>query len=108
MVGLKGVQRRYDVKMVSKHFWSSGYPKHQQLSERVVGHCYRLYSSAVFEHQFDSFSLPEIRRMPIEGVRTPDEEYAYRPCRQLPFPYAAGLIGTSPSRENSHSPRRSL
>ena len=32
------------------------------------GHCYRLYSSAVFENYFDEFSKPEILRMPIDGV----------------------------------------
>ncbi|KAJ4482133.1 P-loop containing nucleoside triphosphate hydrolase protein [Lentinula aciculospora] len=32
------------------------------------GHCYRLYSSALFEHHFDQFSKPEILRMPIEGI----------------------------------------
>ncbi|KAI9465501.1 P-loop containing nucleoside triphosphate hydrolase protein [Lactarius psammicola] len=32
------------------------------------GHCYRLYSSAVFENYFDQFSHPEILRVPIEGV----------------------------------------
>ncbi|KAG6820176.1 hypothetical protein H0H93_004307 [Arthromyces matolae] len=32
------------------------------------GHCYRLYSSALFEHYFDQFALPEISRTPIEGV----------------------------------------
>ncbi len=32
------------------------------------GHCYRLYSSAVFENYFDQFSQPEILRVPIEGV----------------------------------------
>ncbi len=32
------------------------------------GHCYRLYSSAVYEEQFDAFAEPEILRMPIEGV----------------------------------------
>lgn len=32
------------------------------------GHCYRLYSSALFENHFEQFSSPEILRMPIEGV----------------------------------------
>ncbi|KAH9950532.1 P-loop containing nucleoside triphosphate hydrolase protein [Amylocystis lapponica] len=32
------------------------------------GHCYRLYSSALFEHYFAQFSQPEILRVPIEGV----------------------------------------
>ncbi|KAG7088421.1 hypothetical protein E1B28_012416 [Marasmius oreades] len=32
------------------------------------GHCYRLYSSALYEHYFKDFSQPEILRAPIEGV----------------------------------------
>lgn len=32
------------------------------------GHCYRLYSSALYEDHFAQFSDPEILRMPIEGV----------------------------------------
>jgi ATP-dependent RNA helicase DHX37/DHR1 len=32
------------------------------------GHCYRLYSSAVFERDFSQFSEPEILRYPIEGI----------------------------------------
>lgn len=32
------------------------------------GHCYRLYSSALYEDHFPAFSAPEILRMPIEGV----------------------------------------
>lgn len=32
------------------------------------GHCYRLYSSAVYERDFQEFSDPELLRMPIEGV----------------------------------------
>ncbi|KAI6044780.1 P-loop containing nucleoside triphosphate hydrolase protein [Pisolithus marmoratus] len=32
------------------------------------GHCYRLYSSALYEHYFSSFSDPEILRTPIEGI----------------------------------------
>jgi len=31
------------------------------------GHCYRLYSSAVFERDFAQFSVPEILKYPIEG-----------------------------------------
>jgi ATP-dependent RNA helicase DHX37/DHR1 len=36
------------------------------------GHCYRLYSSAVFERDFPQFSEPEILKYPIEGkFKTP-------------------------------------
>ncbi len=32
------------------------------------GHCYRLYSSAVYEDHFEQFSQPEIVRTPIDGL----------------------------------------
>lgn len=32
------------------------------------GHCYRLYSSAVFNDQFEEFSEPEIRRKPVDDL----------------------------------------
>ncbi|KAH7555022.1 P-loop containing nucleoside triphosphate hydrolase protein [Bipolaris maydis] len=32
------------------------------------GHCYRLYSSAVFERDFEEYAAPEISRTPLEGV----------------------------------------
>ena len=32
------------------------------------GHCYRLYSSAVYERDFEEHAQPEILRTPIEGV----------------------------------------
>ncbi|GBG66664.1 hypothetical protein CBR_g66799 [Chara braunii] len=32
------------------------------------GHCYRLYSSAVFNNQFEQHRLAEIHRSPIEGI----------------------------------------
>lgn len=32
------------------------------------GHCYRLYSSAVFSNIFEESSLPEIMKVPVDGV----------------------------------------
>ncbi|KAM3423119.1 hypothetical protein BST61_g575 [Cercospora zeina] len=32
------------------------------------GHCYRLYSSAIYERYFEQHTLPEILRTPIEGT----------------------------------------
>ncbi|KAL6702723.1 putative ATP-dependent RNA helicase DHR1 [Coniothyrium glycines] len=32
------------------------------------GHCYRLFSSAVFERDFEEYAAPEISRTPLEGV----------------------------------------
>jgi ATP-dependent RNA helicase DHX37/DHR1 len=32
------------------------------------GHCYRLFSSAVYETDFEKYAQPELLRMPIEGM----------------------------------------
>ncbi|KAI5896491.1 P-loop containing nucleoside triphosphate hydrolase protein [Schizophyllum commune H4-8] len=32
------------------------------------GHCYRLYSSALFENHFDEFGEPEVLRAPVDGL----------------------------------------
>ena len=32
------------------------------------GHCYRLYSSAVYENEFPDFTEPEILRLPADGL----------------------------------------
>ncbi|THH12553.1 hypothetical protein EW146_g7588 [Bondarzewia mesenterica] len=50
------------------------------------GHCYRLYSSAVFENYFDQFSQPEILRMPIEGVVLQMKSMHIDAVVNFPFP----------------------
>ncbi|KAF9220938.1 P-loop containing nucleoside triphosphate hydrolase protein [Gyrodon lividus] len=50
------------------------------------GHCYRLYSSALFEHYFDSFSQPEILRTPIEGVVLQMKSMNIDAVVNFPFP----------------------
>jgi ATP-dependent RNA helicase DHX37/DHR1 len=44
------------------------------------GHCYRLYSSAVFERDFSQFSEPEILKFPIEGQSLMLRELIRRNC----------------------------
>ena len=50
------------------------------------GHCYRLYSSAVYERDFKEHAEPEILRMPVEGVvlqlKSMDLQYVVN----FPFP----------------------
>ena len=64
------------------------------------GHCYRLYSSTVFERDFNQFSEPEILKSPIEGITQScqslncrnyitNEGDAYRQSGQFPFPDAS-------------------
>ncbi|CAG8609972.1 4806_t:CDS:10, partial [Paraglomus occultum] len=50
------------------------------------GHCYRLYSSAVFNDQFPQFTLPEILRMPIEGVVLQMKSMNIDVVANFPFP----------------------
>ncbi|CCF57926.1 hypothetical protein KAFR_0D02780 [Kazachstania africana CBS 2517] len=57
------------------------------------GHCYRLYSSAVYERDFDQFSRPEILRMPVESIVLQMKSMAIHNIVNFPFP-------TSPDRSS--------
>lgn len=59
------------------------------------GHCYRLYSSAVFEDSFEQFSRPEILRMPVESVVLQMKSMAIQNVLNFPFP-------TPPERSSIH------
>ncbi|KAF7282101.1 hypothetical protein GWI33_003218 [Rhynchophorus ferrugineus] len=56
------------------------------------GHCYRLYSSAIFNDVFQDFSIPEIRQKPV------DDLYLQMKCMNIdkiinfPFPTAPDLL----------------
>ncbi|KZS90456.1 P-loop containing nucleoside triphosphate hydrolase protein [Sistotremastrum niveocremeum HHB9708] len=50
------------------------------------GHCYRLYSSAVFENYFEHFPKPEILRLPIEGVVLQMKSMQIDAVVNFPFP----------------------
>lgn len=50
------------------------------------GHCYRLFSSAVFNNQFEKFAQPEINLMPIEGVVLQMKNMNINHILSFPFP----------------------
>jgi ATP-dependent RNA helicase DHX37/DHR1 len=50
------------------------------------GHCWRLYSSAVYERDFVEFSAPELLRMPIEGVVLQLKSMNLQHVVNFPFP----------------------
>lgn len=56
------------------------------------GHCYRLYSSAVYEADFADYTDPEILRTPIEGVVLQMKSMGLHNVINFPFP-------TPPSRQ---------
>ena len=50
------------------------------------GHCYRLYSSAVYERDFADHSEPEILKMPIDGIVLQLKSLALDTVINFPFP----------------------
>ena len=50
------------------------------------GHCYRLYSSAVYERDFEEHAVPEILRMPVEGVVLQLKSMDLQHVVNFPFP----------------------
>ncbi|KAH0543373.1 hypothetical protein FGG08_002329 [Glutinoglossum americanum] len=50
------------------------------------GHCYRMYSSAVYERDFEEYAQPEILRMPIEGVVLQLKSMNLKHVINFPFP----------------------
>ncbi|KAI7902923.1 P-loop containing nucleoside triphosphate hydrolase protein [Cokeromyces recurvatus] len=95
----KSKERRYDVQTGVQSFeigWTSKASAGQRAGRAGrtgPGHCYRLYSSAVFDHEFEQFSTPEIHRMPIEGVVLNMKAMHIDNVINFPFP-------TPPPREN--------
>ncbi|KAI0724370.1 P-loop containing nucleoside triphosphate hydrolase protein [Cerioporus squamosus] len=85
-------ERRYDVANGIQAFqvsWiskASAAQRAGRAGRTGPGHCYRLYSSALFENYFDAFSQPEILRMPIEGVVLQMKSMHIDAVVNFPFP----------------------
>lgn len=65
------------------------------------GHCYRMFSSAVYERDFEQFAEPEILRMPIEGVVLQLKAMNLQHVVNFPFP-------TPPNRQSLATSERLL
>ncbi|GAA5901715.1 ATP-dependent RNA helicase ECM16 [Sporobolomyces salmoneus] len=65
------------------------------------GHCYRLYSSAVFENHFEQHTKPEILRMPIEGIVLTMKSMNIDSVANFPFP-------TPPDRDSLRRAEKTL
>ncbi|KAM5475201.1 putative ATP-dependent RNA helicase DHR1 [Microsporum audouinii] len=57
------------------------------------GHCYRLYSSAVYEDSFAEHTEPEILRTPIEGVVLQMKHMGLHHIINFPFPTPPDRVG---------------
>mmetsp|Transcript_2956 Transcript_2956/g.9048 ORF Transcript_2956/g.9048 Transcript_2956/m.9048 type:complete len:788 (-) Transcript_2956:1182-3545(-) len=60
-----GLLSSFEVKWISK---SSAEQRSGRAGRTRPGHCYRLFSSAVFNHEFDDEQEPEIRRAPVDTL----------------------------------------
>lgn len=79
---LSGVQS-YDIGWISK---ASANQRSGRAGRTGPGHCYRLYSSAVYERDFQAFADPELLRMPIEGVVLQLKAMNLQNVVNFPFP----------------------
>lgn len=83
---LTGVQS-FDISWISK---ASADQRAGRAGRTGPGHCYRLYSSAVFERDFPKFSDPEILRTPLEGVVLQLKSMQIAQVTKFPFPTPPG------------------
>ncbi|KAJ2312855.1 putative ATP-dependent RNA helicase DHR1, partial [Coemansia sp. RSA 2702] len=85
-------EKTYDAQTHVQSFavnWTSQASANQRLGRAGrtgPGHCYRLFSSAVFNDQFEKFSAPEVLRMPIEGVVLQMKAMCLDNVQNFPFP----------------------
>ncbi|CAO3641577.1 unnamed protein product [Mucor hiemalis] len=103
----KSKERKYDIETGVQTFeidWTSQASAGQRAGRAGrtgPGHCYRLFSSAVFDNEFEKFSTPEIHRMPIEGVVLSMKSMNIDNVVNFPFP-------TPPPRESLHKAEKLL
>ncbi|KAL8938893.1 MAG: hypothetical protein Q9211_002990, partial [Gyalolechia sp. 1 TL-2023] len=84
-----GVQS-FEVSWISK---ASATQRAGRAGRTGPGHCYRLYSSAVYERDFKEYAEPEILRMPAEGVVLQLKSMDLQHVVNFPFP-------TPPNRQS--------
>lgn len=78
-----GLLSAYEVKWVSQ---ASAEQRAGRAGRIGAGHCYRLYSSAVYEQQFEEFRAPEIVRVPADSIVLRLRAMGIRHVTKFPFP----------------------
>jgi len=74
---------KYDIRWISK---ASAEQRAGRAGRMGPGHCYRLYSSAVFNDTFPMFSPPEINNVSLEGVVLLLKSIGVDKVSNFPFP----------------------
>ncbi|KAI8255088.1 putative ATP-dependent RNA helicase [Colletotrichum sp. SAR11_239] len=86
---LSGVQT-YEIGWISK---ASASQRAGRAGRTGPGHCYRLYSSAVYERDLPEFTDPEILRMPVDGVVLQLKSMNLSNVVNFPFPTPPDRMG---------------
>ncbi|OVA08766.1 Helicase [Macleaya cordata] len=73
----------YEVQWISK---ASAAQRAGRAGRTGPGHCYRLYSSAVFSNIFSDFSVAEISKIPVDGVVLLMKSMGIDKVVNFPFP----------------------
>ncbi|XP_022034335.2 ATP-dependent RNA helicase DEAH13 isoform X1 [Helianthus annuus] len=73
----------YEVQWISK---ASAAQRAGRAGRTGPGHCYRLYSSAVFNNIFADFSTAEILKTPVDGVVLLMKSMGIKEITKFPFP----------------------
>ncbi|GAB2287132.1 hypothetical protein Dimus_021518 [Dionaea muscipula] len=73
----------YEIQWISK---ASAAQRAGRAGRTGPGHCYRLYSSAVFNNQFSAFSTAEILKIPVDGVVLLMKSMGISKVANFPFP----------------------
>lgn len=87
-------ERKYDFETSTTSFevtWTSQASAEQRAGRAGrtgPGHCYRLYSSALFANEFEKYSTAEIQRMPIESTVLQMKSMNIDNVTHFPFPSA--------------------
>ncbi|KAN0064349.1 putative ATP-dependent RNA helicase DHR1 [Thecaphora frezii] len=88
----RGKERKYDLQSGVQSYevcWiskASAAQRAGRAGRTGPGHCYRLYSSAVYEDHFHQFSSPEILRTPVEGLVLSMKAMNIDNVANFPFP----------------------
>ncbi|XP_057964271.1 ATP-dependent RNA helicase DEAH13 isoform X2 [Malania oleifera] len=73
----------YKIQWISK---ASAAQRAGRAGRTAPGHCYRLYSSAVFNNIFPDFSIAEISKIPVDGVVLLMKSMGIDKVANFPFP----------------------
>ena len=75
----------YDVMWISK---AAADQRAGRAGRTGPGHCYRIYSSSVYDRQLDSFALPEVLTRPLEDIVLAMKAMGISNISEFPFPTA--------------------